>query len=89
MNFKKWVKSIQTAGYNGARTVYCFFLSYYSIEVLAVSKACVYQTAIQFLIFMPFADCLLIEVYAPWFMKKVNNCHIFFPYYLLFTVPLF
>ena len=27
MNFKKWVKSIQTAGYNGARTVcscYCF-----------------------------------------------------------------
>ena len=22
MNFKKWVKSIQTAGYNGARTVY-------------------------------------------------------------------
>ena len=25
MNFKKWVKSIQTAGYNGARTVYNFF----------------------------------------------------------------
>ena len=23
MNFKKWVKSIQTAGYNGARTVVC------------------------------------------------------------------
>jgi hypothetical protein len=22
MNFKKWVKSIQTAAYNGARTVY-------------------------------------------------------------------
>ena len=22
MDFKKWVKSIQTAGYNGARTVY-------------------------------------------------------------------
>ena len=22
MNFKKWVKSIQTAGYNGAGTVY-------------------------------------------------------------------
>ena len=22
MNFKKWVKSIQTAGYNGARMVY-------------------------------------------------------------------
>ena len=22
MNFKKWVKSIQTEGYNGARTVY-------------------------------------------------------------------
>ena len=22
MNFKKWIKSIQTAGYNGARTVY-------------------------------------------------------------------
>ena len=27
MNFKKWVKSIQTAGYNGARTVYGFSLS--------------------------------------------------------------
>ena len=26
MNFKKWVKSIQTAGYNGARTVNNFFL---------------------------------------------------------------
>ena len=25
MNFKKWVKSIQTAGYNGARTVYFYF----------------------------------------------------------------
>ena len=31
MNFKKWVKSIKTTGYNGARTVYiceirlCFF----------------------------------------------------------------
>ena len=25
MNFKKWVKSIQTAGYNGARTVYKYF----------------------------------------------------------------
>ena len=24
MNFKKWVKSIQTAGYNGARTVLKF-----------------------------------------------------------------
>ena len=24
MNFKKWVKSIQTAGYNGARTVDTF-----------------------------------------------------------------
>ena len=24
MNFKKWVKSIQTAGYNGARTVDAF-----------------------------------------------------------------
>ena len=23
LDFKKWVKSIQTAGYNGARTVYC------------------------------------------------------------------
>ena len=22
LNFKKWIKSIQTAGYNGARTVY-------------------------------------------------------------------
>ena len=26
MNFKKWVKSIQTAGYNGARTVHITFL---------------------------------------------------------------
>ena len=25
-NFKKWVKSIQTAGYNGALTVYCLWL---------------------------------------------------------------
>ena len=25
MNFKKWVKSIQTAGYNGARTVLTYF----------------------------------------------------------------
>ena len=25
MNFKKWVKSIQTAGYNGASTVYVWF----------------------------------------------------------------
>jgi hypothetical protein len=24
MNFKKWVKSMQTAGYNGAHTVYVF-----------------------------------------------------------------
>ena len=24
MNFKNWVKSIQTAGYNGARTVHTF-----------------------------------------------------------------
>jgi hypothetical protein len=28
MNFKKWVKSIQTAAYNGARTVYVFWLEY-------------------------------------------------------------
>ena len=27
MNFKKWVKSIQTAGYNGARTV--DYMTYY------------------------------------------------------------
>ena len=26
MNFKKWVKSIQTAGYNGARTVFNIYL---------------------------------------------------------------
>ena len=26
MNFKKWLKSIQTAGYNGARTVYIWLL---------------------------------------------------------------
>jgi hypothetical protein len=25
MNFKKWVKSIQTAGYNGARKVFATF----------------------------------------------------------------
>jgi hypothetical protein len=28
MNFKKWVKSIQTAGYNGARTVNKFLVWY-------------------------------------------------------------
>ena len=33
MNFKKWIRSIQTAGYNGARTVfrisiYCVFTEY-------------------------------------------------------------
>ena len=27
MNFKKWVKSIQTAGYNGARTVITYLLT--------------------------------------------------------------
>ena len=26
MNFKQWVKSIQTAGYNGARTIDAFYL---------------------------------------------------------------
>ena len=30
MNFKKWVKSIQTAGYNGARTVYEEILKWHS-----------------------------------------------------------
>ena len=30
MNFKKWVKSIQTAGYNGARTV----LIYLALEII-------------------------------------------------------
>ena len=29
MYFKKWVKSIQTAGYNGARTVFTVQLLYY------------------------------------------------------------
>ena len=27
MNFKKWVKSIQTAGYNGARTVFALLFN--------------------------------------------------------------
>ena len=30
MNFKKWVKSIQTAAYNGARTVVSFYFSGYT-----------------------------------------------------------
>ena len=29
MNFKKRVKSIQTAGYNGARTVYTYVYMYF------------------------------------------------------------
>ena len=29
MNFKKWVKSIQTAGYNGARTVITYLSNVY------------------------------------------------------------
>jgi hypothetical protein len=29
MNFKKWVKSIQTSGYNGARTVFAFYPKYF------------------------------------------------------------
>ena len=29
MNFKKWVKNIQTAGYNGARTVFAFYPKYF------------------------------------------------------------
>ena len=33
MNFKKWVKSIQTAGYNGARTVNVSDLIYSSNEL--------------------------------------------------------
>ena len=32
MNFKKWVKSIQTAGYDGARTVGIYFLNF-SLEI--------------------------------------------------------
>ena len=35
MNFKKWVKSIQTAGYNGARTVDCFGHLYIFFKTLA------------------------------------------------------
>ena len=34
MNFKKWVKSIQTAGYNGARTV-CTIRWHHKISTLA------------------------------------------------------
>ena len=30
MNFEKWVKSIQTAGYNGAVTVYYFVTNLYT-----------------------------------------------------------
>ena len=35
MNFKKWVKSIQTAGYNGARTVLSVS---YSVRALAIYR---------------------------------------------------
>ena len=44
MNFKKWVKSIQTVGYNGARTVYAALLlylsNYISEKVEALNQAC-------------------------------------------------
>ena len=34
MNFKKWVKSIQTAGYNGAHTVFKFSVQDSDLEYL-------------------------------------------------------
>ena len=41
MNFKKWVKSVQTAGYNGARTVHGFVykLMIYFFRLSSRSKA--------------------------------------------------
>ena len=39
MNFKKWVKSIQTAGYNGARTVYICILTKTYILLVKVTSA--------------------------------------------------
>ena len=36
MNFKKWVKSIQTAGYNGARTVYSFTIHSTNKEIYLI-----------------------------------------------------
>ena len=46
MNFKKWVKSMQTVGYNGARTVYTFgvFSSNLSAAILVLCSVYPYQS---------------------------------------------
>ena len=48
MNFKKWVKSIQTAGYNGVRTVIFILIAWniliselYSSEYITVESTAV------------------------------------------------
>ena len=45
MNFKKWVKRIQTAGYNGARTVYDNDFCLAKITKLAQCAKCWLQVA--------------------------------------------
>ena len=56
LDFKKWVKSIQTAGYNGARTViaYAYLFSVWKIAVsimwqISQSSVNLGQTMIYFL----------------------------------------
>ena len=47
MNFKKWVKSIQTAGYNGARTV--LYLKIYCQNVVAKRESTIFLLSFSIL----------------------------------------
>ena len=42
MDFKKWVKSIQTAGYNGERTVYKNYSTWNFYSAIIVEVNCFY-----------------------------------------------
>ena len=42
MSFKKWVKSIQTAGYNGARTVYNFGCELSRWDIISVGQELIF-----------------------------------------------
>ena len=57
MNFKKWVKSIQTAGYNGARTVYAFIQSFLNILNVQTDQG----KALSFCTFTQTEKCYEIE----------------------------
>ena len=63
MDFKKWVKSIQTAGYNGARTVFIFhkyiFTGYigsalggYTYDIMGFENSTLVVIAMQILALM-------------------------------------